>query len=358
MNLQVKTQTFTIPWNLVTRDLHGHELLRKKLVQKIGKLTRHLRRFPPDTVHLLVALEKHPRREEYKAALTLRVPSNILRAEKTSGDVIQALDQAVKVLLRELESLKAELRRETFWKRKARRAGLHRLKAAGFAPEPQPEGQGPQNLGDVIRALLAEHYQRLLRFVRRQLWHDVTAGELPADAVDPRAVVDEVARRALREPGRKPADMSWLLWLFVLARQELNRRRRELKTRQKVVVPLEREVEVPGEALAEGYDPEQPLDVIERQLEPTMALTEELIPDPRSEPPDRSVARRELLAELRRMVSRWPRQEREAFELHFVEGFEPDEVAMILGLSAAQGRALIQQIQERLRQTLLDLAAL
>jgi len=350
-------QSFTIPWNLVTKNLHGHELLRKKLLQKIQKLSRHLRRFPPGTVHLLVALEKNPKKEEYTAGLTLRVPSNILRAEKTGRDVIQALDAAVKTLLRELESLKADLRREAFYRRKARRAALHQMKASGFAAEPQPEGEGPQNLGDVIRALLAEHHDRLLRFVRRQLWHDITAGDLPAGAIDPRAVVDEVARRALRQPGKKPAGISWVLWLFLLARQELNRRRKEIQKRQKETVSLEVETEVPEQLLAEGYDPDQPLDLIEREIEPPVATTADLVPDPSTVPPDQWVARRELLGELRRLVNRWPRLEREAFELHFVEGFEPDEVAMILGLTASQGRALIQQIQDKIRDALLELAA-
>jgi len=352
----MESRTFTLPWNLVTRNLHGHELLRKKLHQKINKLSRHLRRFPPGTVHLQVLLEKHPRRPEYRAGLTLRVPSNILRAEEAGADVIQALDKAVKTLLRELESLKAELRREMFWKRRGRRALLHEMKAAGFAPSPQPEGEGPQNLRDVIRAWLADHYARLLRFVRRQLWHDITAGEIPAGAIDPRAVVDDVARRALREPGKKPAGMNWVLWLYVLARQELARRRKALQVQQAQTVPLEQETLLPDELLAAGYDPDQPLDLIERQLEPPVAAQAELVADPRTEPPDQAVARRELLAEMRRLVSQWPRPEREAFELHFVEGFEPEEVAMIRSVSPAQGRALVQQVQQRLRQALLDLA--
>jgi ribosomal subunit interface protein len=351
------TETHTLPWNLVTHNLHGHELLRKKLYQKINKLSRHLRHFPPDAVHLQVVLERHPRREAYRAALTLRVPSNILRAEEQGTDVIQALDLAVKTLLRQLESLKAELRREMYWKRRGRRTLLHQMKAAGFARAPQPEGEGPQDLSDVIRAWLAEHYARLLRYVRRQLWHDITAGEVPAGAIDPRAVVDEVARQALRQPDKKPARMNWVLWLYVLARQELARRRKALQQQTKETVPLEQETLLPDELLAEGYDAEQPLDLIERQLEPPVAAQAELVADPRTEPPDQVVARRELLAEMRRLVSRWPRPEREAFELHYVEGFEPEEVAMILGLSAAQGRALVQQVQQRLRQALVDLAA-
>jgi ribosomal subunit interface protein len=340
----------TLQWNLVTKNLHGHELLRKKLRQKITKLERHLKHFPPDAVHLHIALERHPKKEIHTAALTLRVPSNILRSEKSSPDVIKAFDDAVKALLRELESLKAELRRETFWKRRGRRAELRQLKAGGFAPEPQAEGTGPQNLTDVIRELLESHYPRLLRYVRRQLWHDVTGGDVPRDAIDARAVVDEAARRALVEPHKKPERMNFLLWLYVLARHELARRRKALRTQAEEVVPLETPRFLPDDlAMVEGYDAEQPLDIIERQLEPPVAETKDLLPDPQSESPDRVVERRDLLAELRRLASRWPKPEREVFELHFVEGFEPDEVAMIVAQPVAQVRETIASLQQKLR---------
>src|SRR5467141_695183 len=127
------TTLTALPWNLVTKNLHGHELLRKKLHQKITKLEKHLKHFPPDTVHLQIVLERHPKKPLHSAALNLRVPSNILHSEKSSAD-------AVKALLRDLDSLKAELRREVFWKRKERREQFRQLKVAGFAAEPMLEG--------------------------------------------------------------------------------------------------------------------------------------------------------------------------------------------------------------------------
>lgn len=352
-----KTEIRTIPWNIVTKNLHGHILLRKKIHQKISKLARHLQHFPPDTVHLLISLQRHPRREHYTAALTLRVPSNIIHSEKSGPDLIRAFDQAVKALLRELESLKAQLRRETYWKRKSRRAQLRAIKLAGFAAEPQAEGEGPQNMGEVVRALLAEHYPRLLRYVRRQLWHDVSAGEVPPNAIDPRAVVDEVARRALTELSRKPAGLNFVLWFYVLARNELARRRRALKASATRAVPLESPQVLPEEEiLVEGYDAEQPLDIIERQIEPPVVETRDLVPDERVAPPDQAVSRQELLAEMRRAASRWTRPEREVFELYYVEGFEPDEVAMVLGISRAQAEELIRSVQNRLRQQVMEQA--
>ena len=133
-----------LPWNVVTKNLHGHELLRKKIHEKIAKLEKYLKHFPPDTVHLHITLERHPRREGYTAALTLRVPSNVLQSTKSADDVIKAFDDAVKALLRELEAFKADLRREPLWKRKARREQLHEFNAEGFSPEPQRKGAGPQ----------------------------------------------------------------------------------------------------------------------------------------------------------------------------------------------------------------------
>jgi ribosome-associated translation inhibitor RaiA len=56
MNTQSKLTT--LPWNLVTRNLHGHELLRKKVHQKISKLEKHLCKFPQGTVHLHISLDE------------------------------------------------------------------------------------------------------------------------------------------------------------------------------------------------------------------------------------------------------------------------------------------------------------
>lgn len=355
--MKTQSKLTPLPWNLVTRNLHGHELLRKKVHQKISKLEKHLCKFPPGTVHLHISLDRNPKKEFYTAGLTLRVPSNILRAGKSGPDVIKAFDDAVRSLLRELESLKAELRREPLWKRRVRRHALQAIKASGFAPAPQAEGEGPQGLGEVIRELLAANHRRLLRYVRRQLWHDVTAGQLPPNAIDPRAVVNEVARRALLEAGNKPAGGDYLLWFYILARQELARRRKALKTAGAETVPLERQQVLTEDAeLAEGYDAEQPLDLIERRLEPPVVETRDLVPDAKAEAPDQTLARRELLAGLRRAVAGWPQAEREAFELYYVEGFEPEEVAMVLGQSPARIRALLKSLGERIRTEVLNQA--
>jgi ribosome-associated translation inhibitor RaiA len=109
----------TLKWNLATKGMRPHGQLRQKLQQKIGKLENHLEHFPPDAVYLQVNLERHPRKLWFVTSLTLRLPSNILRAQKSGADPVPAFDQAVKALLRELAVLKSALRHENTWKRAA-----------------------------------------------------------------------------------------------------------------------------------------------------------------------------------------------------------------------------------------------
>jgi ribosome-associated translation inhibitor RaiA len=111
----------TLNWNLATKGLRPHSQLRQKLQQKIQKLEVHLEHFPPDAVFLQVNLERHPKKPLFDVGLTLRLPSNTLRAHKSSADPIPAFDRAIRALLREVAVLKSSLRRESDWPRATRR---------------------------------------------------------------------------------------------------------------------------------------------------------------------------------------------------------------------------------------------
>ncbi len=131
---EVLTQVkpMTLKWNLVTKGMRPRGQLRQKLQQKIGKLEAHLEHFPPDAVFLQVNLERHPKKLWFTGSLTLRVPSNILHAEKSGADPVPAFDQAVKALLRELAGLKSALRHENKWRRFARPEDLPAVGPAPF----------------------------------------------------------------------------------------------------------------------------------------------------------------------------------------------------------------------------------
>ena len=111
-------------WTLVTKRMRPHAQMKNKLQDKIHKLEKHIEHFPSDAVHLQVSLERHPKKVSFDAALTLWLPSNVLRAEKSGPDPIPALDQAIKALLREVAVLKSALRRESQWQNPERQAFL------------------------------------------------------------------------------------------------------------------------------------------------------------------------------------------------------------------------------------------
>jgi len=222
---------------------------------------------------------------------------------------------------------------------------------AGFTGSPQPEGEGPQTEADVLRGLLEHHSRQLLRYVRGYLWHESNAGMLRAGAIEPKAVVDEIVRRALESPKRKPANYDWLLWMFFLARKEVARRRKRLSTENWESVSLEatRVLSEDEDAAGAGYDAENPLDLIERNLEPPVVQARDMMPDARSESPADAAERSDLLAEMRKAANEGSPAERDIFELYYVEGFDPNEIAMILGTTEGRVSELIDSLQQRLR---------
>lgn len=299
-----------ITWNIVTDNMTWPKVLEEKLRQKITKLEQHLEHLPPDAVHLLISLERTPKKSWYTAALTLRVPHNILRAEKSARDPLPAFDKATQALLRELQSFKSRLRGHEPWKRKERRAQLHDGRLTAFAPAAMATDTGPQNLHDVVAELLRKEDAALLRYVGRLLREYELLGKLPAGALDARAVVNATAVQALAAPADKPDDRSYRVWLYDLSRRELERRLRAWRR--------------------EAHE--------KMLVEPVTEAT-----------PDAEAARKAWLEHLQHAAKNWPADERAVFELYFLEGFEPDELAMLLKRSPREVEILIGAVQRRLR---------
>lgn len=346
----------TLAWNLVSKHVSPHAQLRTKIREKISKLEEHLQHFPPDAVHLLINLERHPKTEVFTAALTLRLPSNILHtAKQAKEDPIPAFDKAVKALLRELQDFKAELRHEASWRRKGRRVELRALKPVRFAAEPQTTG--PKTLADTLAAMIQRYVGRLLYHAQRQLQRDVIDGEIPKGAIKAEVVVDEVVRQALSNPDKKPEDISYRMWLYSLVRRELKRRYRRLRVDGERNVPMEEMTLAPEDAeAAEGYDAERPVGSIERKLAPPLVPRSDLLPDEYGLSPDAVAAEHDLIDYLHHATAGWPEKERAVFDLHFLEGFDADEVALLENLRPQMAVEMINGVQTRLRGMLVQAA--
>lgn len=341
------------PWSLECRRLDPPSgPLPRTLRRKLTRLERLLQHYPTEAVHLHIVLSCGPKTGRHSASLTLRLPRHILHRTKTAPEPLAAFVAALDALCLDLSGRKHVKPRPA---PALPGAKVRRRRSSGFAVKPHTGRDAPAGLGDVLRDLLAHNHARLLQHVKLQLSHAGENGDRLERIIDPRAVVDEVARRALADPESKPARLSHLLWLYTLARQEVARRRRLLKTQEAESVSLESLRKLPGiDDEEEGYDAEQPLDLIERQEASTRATMRELTPDEHAVSPADSAVSHDLLDEARRLAGDWTRPEREIFELHFVDGFEPREIATVTRRTLRRVREIIGELHARLREALGD----
>lgn len=353
----------TLKWNLVAKHLKPHDQWQQKMRQKIAKLEQHLVKFPPDAVHLHVQVERVPKRGEFTVALTLTLPSNTLRSAKTATDPVAALDAAVKALLRELAALKADLRHETSWQRPPRRAEAPAVKPArvAVAPamKPAPARASAASLEEEVSAALTRENGALLELVRRRLNRDELAGEISRGAIDAASVVDEVAHHALAHPGTRPARHGLRVWFYRLALWDLRRRYRLLRAAERDSVSLDgTKWEPADEETVHGFEVEQPVKMLAEQLEPAAMVSSPVLADQYGLSPEQELEHKDFIEYLQRIAAGWPKVERDVFELHFLEGFAADEVAMIENLTPEETAGTIGVVQLRVRQLMRAAAGL
>ncbi|MBA2227278.1 MAG: HPF/RaiA family ribosome-associated protein [Gemmataceae bacterium] len=151
------------PWKLVCKGMEVAEDFIPRVRKRIGTLEKHLQSFDPEAVHLYIHIEKIPKTEKYEVKMVLSLPEHLLKSEKRHAQVEVAVGEATKALVRQLEALKARLRGEPLWKRKARRAKLR------FATTPQAADQGPATVAEATARHYAQYAAELHHFVQRQL---------------------------------------------------------------------------------------------------------------------------------------------------------------------------------------------
>ncbi|MBI5197253.1 MAG: HPF/RaiA family ribosome-associated protein [Nitrospirae bacterium] len=76
------------------------------LGEKIKKIETILPTFDADTIALHITFERHARREEYYASLTLNLPRKTLRAKDKGFDIFNAVNLAFDEIIREVKKFK------------------------------------------------------------------------------------------------------------------------------------------------------------------------------------------------------------------------------------------------------------
>lgn len=317
--------------------------LEKEFNQQIGKLGKRLQVFRPELVHLHAIIEENNPREGPSVSLNLRLPSGQMATKENGPTPTAAIKTAFDQLVEQLTKHKDMLRNAHKWPRR-RRVG---------ATRPQPQVPFEETLAAVqpatisaedVRSYINANFTLLFRFVERELRYRENLGMIRRDQVTPEEVIDEAVANALDNGEEKPELVSLEPWLYRLTRRAIDQ------------LAIRNGEQVPQVPLDHAYRQTDIHNVDELQMQfhqPDEAvINQELIADTRVSTPEATAASDEMITMVECALLGAKPENREAFLLYAVEGFTPDEIAVITNRPVEQARSSIAAAREHLRKSL------
>ncbi|MGZ4823546.1 MAG: sigma factor-like helix-turn-helix DNA-binding protein [Terriglobales bacterium] len=317
--------------------------LEKEFNQQIKKIGKRLQVFRPELVHLHAIIEENNPREGPSVSLNLRLPSGQMAAKENGPTPTAAIKGAFEQLVEQVTKHKDMLRNAHKWPRR-RRAGATRPQPQVPFEETIAAVQTPTISGEDVRSYINANFLLLTRFVERELRYRENLGLVRRDQVSPEEVIDEAVANALDNGEDKPEVVSLEPWLFRLARRAID----EIAGRNGEQVP-----QVPLDHAYRQTDIHN-ADELQMQFhQPDEAVAnEDLIADSRVSTPEASAATDEMITMVEAALLTAKAEDREAFLLYAVEGFTPDEIAVITNRSVDQVRAAVASAREHLHKSL------
>jgi len=315
--------------------------LEKQTQHQLEKLSKHLQVFRPELVHVKGIVEENSAREGFVVSLNLRLPSGQMAAQEKSATAAAAIRSAFDALIEQLKRHKQGLRSKHKWVR--RRGSEHR----GDDTVPFEDTLAvvrPETVSSLdIASYIDINLPRLERFVERQIAYRETLGELLPEQVAPEDVVAEAIATALGDDLEKPERLKIEPWLYRLAREAIDR----IAASDGDVsdVPLDRHhgtqnVQASDEARLQFHQPDEKL------------LEEDFIADGHAGNPEQMAARGELIKLVQLALHDAGRPDREVFILYAVEGFLPEEIAVITSHTLEEVHASIRKARQHLQRAL------
>ncbi len=181
----------------------------------------------------------HKSSKNFTASLTLRLPSNLINAKCLDADPISAVSGAMKALLKEVDHFKSELRHTKDRRRFRQKIEKSGTKFVAFAPEPLPEAKAPKDMGQLLSQVIEDNYDRIFEYIKRQIEHLETNGEIPRGSVDPEAALDEAIKTTLASVDKKPENIGFIQWLYQMINSEIERRHKLFKKQKNTTVSVD-----------------------------------------------------------------------------------------------------------------------
>jgi RNA polymerase sigma factor (sigma-70 family) len=317
--------------------------LEKEFNQQIEKMAKRLQVFRPELIHLHAIIEENNVREGPSVSLNLRLPSGQMAAKESGPTATAAIKAAFEQLVEQLTKHKDMLRNQHKWARR-RRVGRPREQSQVPFEQTLAAVQPATISGEDVSSFINANFTLLHRFVERQIRYRENLGQLRRDQVTAAEVVDEAVANALDNGQEKPELISLEPWLYRLALHAIDTIARR-NGEDVLQVPLDHAYRQTGvhnedELQMQFHQPDEAV------------INRDLIPDISVSTPEATAATDEMIDLVEYALLGVKPDDREAFLLYAVEGFTPDEIAVITSRPVEKVRASITTAREHLRHSL------
>lgn len=326
----------------ISYRLHKTPDIEKDVHHLIEKVSKRLQNFRPELVHLKGLVEQNSPREGTTVSLNLRLPSGQMAVAQSAPTAAAAVKTAFDDLLHQICKHKDLLRSSHKWRRRrivGPRGDGEEIPFDTIAvPLPLPV------TSEDIRSYVNANFQRLERFVERELYFRVVAGQLDPNLVTKKEVVDEAVVRALGDGGDRPDRLALEPWLYHLAIRAMD----DLSSQaEDSTSGVHLEVSARTQNVSASDEPRLQFH------QPDETLTEEnVIADKGVATPEEIAYSDEIVSLIQFALRGASRPDREAFILHALEGFSTDEIASITNRTPELVRSSIASARESLLRSM------
>ncbi len=312
--------------------------------QKAAGLEKRLKRYHPEMAHLTVKINQVAQKNIYVCKLDLNVLRDYISVKKEASTPSLAFQDAFRALRKEFEKYRLKINKNL-----RSRQMLHRQRSA--AAEVQVS-----DWENYFQTVVSHKLKDLLRLARHELLNYQLSGQLEPGELLPEDIVDEAVLRVFTRatPGETPKDLMRSLTRTVLqvAREfagTISRERAQTISVDKRtgLLPPQEAVTTLGEEILYFYQPDEVLKVEDVMEDPSALTPEEILQD------------EEIINLLYYHLNELPEAQRKAYVLVAIEGFSPEETAMVLDAAPEKVMEWVQQARQTLGQKLArDRAAL
>ena len=306
-----------------SRHVRVTQNLNSLIERQATKIRKLLPTFRSRDLDVHVHLEQFSTKKQFHVALGLTLPQKAIHVDTIEEEVSTAVLRAFNELRRRVKRFKSQLNRE-------------KIRVRGPLPPPEPAGEPALDVGEAV----GENLDKIENYIRREIYHRAILQGLPPGILQPQALVDDVFVQVNSRQPARPEHLSVEQWMFQVARRILNQRLQEAFESGK-----DAHIEEPAKESAQWDD--EPLDFF--QPDESLRL-EDLMRDSSAATPEEYLAEEETEERLQNAIADLPDEVREPFILYALEGFNSDEVAMILGKKKEEVLDVVKRARQLLRE--------